>query len=247
MKINTIDRILIIFGVILIMLYGCTKDEKVNTEIQYHDKIMPLAEGNYWVYEDSIFVNGSHTHTEHSKIAITGSSTISHQGKKIIVYYWNWFEMPEDKPQIRKSLVRNEPEGLFYYGQKIGSTYSNISKTLFIKYPVDEGEEWAYKSGVIIKCVSSAKEFETKAGVFNVYKHKVVNPTAMGDMLAFTPETVANTRGETIQYLYYAPEIGYIGMKNIQNGEVILKRSLLEFSVEKDKELSKGMGCILSS
>ena len=226
--------ILLLFVAATVFLCGCSKDKKITPEVQFGDTIMPLAEGNYWIYRDSIYEGRELVDTEDSKIKITGSSLISYQGEQKRVYYWNWFEMPEDKPQSRKTLVRNDEGGLFYYGQKMGSSYSQLSQTLFIKYPVDTGQEWSYLQGAIIECISTSEEFETPAGIFDAYVYKVTSGWRSLPGFTDSADETARFRTAAIQYLYYVPDVGYVGMEAIENGGLVLRRHLKEYKVKQE-------------
>ena len=201
--------------IILVLTFGCDRRTKISVPTQFEDTILPLAEGNYWLFVDSTFVNGEPDSVFTKKMGITGATQISHQGDKKWVYHWTWFDMPEDKPQVRKSLVTNEPDGLVYYGQRMGASYTEFNRRMFIKYPAEEEEEWTYTQGAIVKCLSVSTPFETPSGVFNAHKYRM-------------------TLGEITQYLYYVPEVGYVGMEEVRNGQKVLSRRLTEYVVAVD-------------
>lgn len=218
MKIFRITSLIII--AILILIAGCSDRDTVKAGKQFSDTILPLAEDNYWIFEDSVFVDGEFDKLEIKKMGITGASQIGYAGETIWVYHWAWYDMPEDKAQIRRSLVRNEDEGLAYYGQKMGSSYTEFARRLFIKYPAEQGEEWTYTEGALIQCVSLETVYETPLGSFQAIEYRM-------------------TLGETVQYLYYVPEVGYVGMIEKNNGVIVRKRGLKEYQVDtEDKALS---------
>ncbi len=218
----------------ILIISNCSKDSKFRPDIQYNNTIMPLAVNNYWIYKDlGPLIN------RESKIGITGYNRIIYDNEKRTVFFWNWYNMPEDEPQTVKTLVRNEAEGLFYYGQQSGSAISDISRILFIKYPVTEGDEWVYADEVTIKCISESTQLPTELGYFDCYVYQITPQSEAGyrlisRLLGINQEKGFKGTEET--YLYYTPEVGYVGMRVIEDETVTLLRTLRDFYVQIPEE-----------
>jgi hypothetical protein len=235
----------------LLLLGGCSKDNGFVPEIQFTDSIMPLAVGNYWIYTDSTFVTHYPAFVDTTKIGITGYRNIKYDEEQITVYYWNWFNMPENVPQQRKNMVRNEEEGLIYYGQVVGSSVSPISRSLFIKYPVSVGEEWPYSSGYTLESISEAAPFTTPLGTFDCYVYLLVPPSRGGtghaDIISHFDIGGQRSDFEGLpRELYYVPEVGYVGMIIREEGQVVYRKTLVDYHVIQNEEIPRGMKHILA-
>ncbi len=206
-------KLAIFITLVMFTAVACSDRDTVKVGIQFTDTILPLAEDNYWIFEDSVFVAGEFDKVETKKMAINGASQVGYEGETIWVYHWTWYDMPEDKAQTRRSLVRNEEQGLAYYGQKMGSSYTELNRRLFIKYPVEPNEEWAYTQGAIVQCLALDNVFDTHIGQFETIEYKM-------------------TLGEIVQYLYYVPEVGYVGMVEKENGSITRIRRLKDYHIE---------------
>ncbi|MBW6516166.1 MAG: hypothetical protein K0B81_06080 [Candidatus Cloacimonetes bacterium] len=222
----------------LLLVFSCSNDSIKDPGIQFYNTIMPLALDNYWLFND-ITYQPPYTWEEESKIEITGFRKVTYNGNEVIVFFWNWYDIETDTPQNRKTLVRNEEEGLYYYGQQIGSTVSDIRRLLFIKYPVSLGDEWEYIDGVSIKCISVSTTIETPLGEIDCYAYEIIPDTkedyrALSSMLGINRES--SIRNEEITYLYYKPEVGYVGMDIYEGEELVFKRRLAEFNVRVPEE-----------
>ena len=218
----------------LMIFNGCSKDEKRVAEIQYQDRIMPLAVDNYWLFDDVTY-DSPYEWEEVSKIGISGFRSVTYDSIPTTVYYWNWYDMPQDRPQERKNLVRNEDEGLFYYGQQIGSAISEIRRLLFIKYPVSEGEEWVYADDASIRSVSVSTVIETPLGDLDCLVYEIIPVSEEGRSFIATQFGINRKfyqRNEIITYLYYKPEVGYVGMDIYEGEELIFKRRLSDYYVK---------------
>jgi hypothetical protein len=224
---------IILLSLSLLLFVSCSKDGEKSPGIQYHDTIMPLAVGNYWVFADTTFQD-PYLISETSKISISGYSNIKYNSESFPVYHWNWYDMPEDVPQQRKNLVRNEAEGLFYYGQKIGSSLSEIDRKMFIKFPVNPAAEWNYTGGLTIKCLSTSTLFPTPLGDIECYVYELIPDTRegyriMSALLGYDFDTAERDNEETL--LYYSPEIGYVGM-TVNGGTENFVRTLTDFRAQ---------------
>ncbi len=240
-------KIILLF-VSLLAITACSKDSKSTPNIQYSGVIMPLAVDNYWVYADTTFEE-TITQTDTTKIGITGHRKITHQSVRKLVYYWNWFEMPEDIPQLRKNLVRNEQEGLIYYGQKSGSEISDINRKLFIKYPAQVDDQWIYTEDVSLRCVSVSTVFSTPLADFDCHVYQIIPESEEGYRMVSSLLNYKHfeaSRDDQITYLYYAPEVGYVGMTVMQGDEEKFTRTLIDYQVKTPDERSTLRGRVLS-
>lgn len=218
----------------LLFFNACSRETVRIPKPQFHNCIMPLAVDNYWIFSDTSYELPNAV-TETSKIGITGYKRIKYNDERVFVYFWNWFDMPEDTPRKRKTLVRNEQQGLFYYGQKVDSQVTEITRLPFIKYPVEVDEEWTYAADVLIRCLSVSTEYSTPLGDFNCYVYQLVPPSnRVGSVLNsfFGLKLDYHHRNNPVTKLYYTPEVGYVGMTITEDNELIFRRELTEYYVE---------------
>ena len=227
---------------LLLLLISCSKDNKFIPDVQYTNRILPLAIGNYWVYTDSVFTIGQTATVDTTKFGITGYRHITYNNQRETVYYWNWYNMPEDIPQRRRNLVRNEEDGLMYYGQVIGSAVSTINRSLFIKYPVVVGNEWPFTGGYSIENISVSTLFETPVGVFDCYVYSVTPPYSNRGHEGSNIQSLVHETFERSEYanlpqeLYYSPEVGYVGMIVRNEGTIVYKKTLIDYYVQQEDE-----------
>jgi len=230
---------IILLLTVLILFTACSEDSTIDPGVQYHDTIMPLAVDNYWVFADSTFNPPHEPVVDTTKIGITGFREITYEGEKHIVYFWNWFRMPENTPQTLKNWMRNEEEGLIYYGQQIGSWTSDVNRILFLKYPAEVGDEWAYTDAFTIRCVSTSSNFSTPLGDFDCIVYRVIPNESNRDessILLTGSNTSVPQRDEEVRHLYFAPEFGYIGETTTVNGELKATKTLVDYNVQIPEE-----------
>lgn len=231
-------KILILLTV-LITFIACSDDTTTDPGIQYQDTIMPLAVDNYWVFADSTFNPPHAPVVDTTKIGITGYREINYEGEKLPVYFWNWFRMPENTPQSLKNWMRNEEEGLIYYGQQSGSWSSEVNRILFLKYPAEAGDEWEYTEAFNIRCISTSSSFTTPLGDFDCVVYRVIptgsNRREASDLLE-RPYASTTSRDEEVRQLYFAPEVGYVGETTMVNGELKATKTLIDYQVQISEE-----------
>ncbi|GAB4126979.1 MAG: hypothetical protein Fur0015_00560 [Ignavibacteriales bacterium] len=226
--------IIILIG--FIFFIGCDKNKDKNrTEPDNNttDNIMPFKVGNFWNYVDSSFADdGTFLNEDYSKLGISGKETINYKGKQIEMYYWNWYDMNTYEPRESKWLVTNESTGIYFYGGKYYNKNFVFEKSLSIKFPVVAGESWqkinysSYSSDstfkvsdtVTISCVSVSEKFQTDAGNLDCYVYHYPSNSLYGP---------------SDTYIYYAVNVGYVGLIMKYNGQVVYKKKMTNYSLQK--------------
>ena len=167
-----------------IIFYGCM-DVDDNGWINSQGVLIPLAVGNYWVYEwvryDSL---GNETIIDTIRVNICNSTIVN--GTR--VYYWSWDDSYEDA-----TLIANLTGGVYDFGivyndsvhlhDTLGTHY------LWLKYPASVGETF-YSSAEndSMTVVSISRPIMVPAGLFTCYEYIY----------------------DYDQHVYFAPNHGYI-------------------------------------
>lgn len=227
---------LILLLTALLLINGCSEDDVVVPDSQYTDTIMPLAVDNFWTYADTTY-NETNGIEAFSKIGITGYRRITYDNERFFVFLWTGFDMPEDTPRLRSNLVNNEAQGLFYYGQQIDSQTTELNRRLFVKYPAEEGDEWIFTNDTSIRCISVSTPFLTPLGIFDSYVYETASNegTRFFSSLIGIEET-PSLRNNEVTHLYYAPEVGYVGMTRSIDDEITFRRTLIGYYVQEPQE-----------
>lgn len=213
----------------VISLYSCKKVTK-SSDIQ-EDVICPLSYGNYWTYQDSVWNSdtGEFIYVSENKIGITGTTTVTIDGSEYLGYHWNYYDTDTSIPFDYKFICINSEDGLWYLGGQSSNTLF-ISKSLWIKYPVDVGDSWPFEiiyydgtndnffimETVIVQCIAKNEKFITDLGEFEciVYHY------------------YSNRHGGRDTYLYYLPNIGMVGSLHKKGDIIYRKRKLTSYNLE---------------
>lgn len=230
----------ILFGFVFLLLFvlGCQKNETpVGNEENQTAVLVPLAVGNQWSFIDSTFsaANGAFVGRDSSRLGITGSTSIQHQGASVEVFYWNWANPRTGVAYDYKWLTRNEPDGRYLYGGQSSKGTYVLGKFLSERHPVTAGQTWqniriVYRSSdstfavgdtVQMSCRAVDEQFTTLVETFKcvVYSYQ---------------QTVTTTGGTTIREtcVYYAPNIGYVGLVGYTNGVRDFKKTLSSYKLQ---------------
>lgn len=217
--------------VLTVLMVGCEKEENpVDPGERKTDVVMPLAVGNYWSYTDSIFnTNGGFIARDSSRLVITGSASVQAQGAPAEVYFWNWMNLRTGVADDWKWLTRNEPDGRYMYGGVSSKGTTVLGKYLAEKFPVTAGTTWqrvnivarqdstfALGDTVQMRCNSVDEPFPTPAGSFKciVYYYQQTSGTAVRET-----------------WLYFAPNVGYVGLVGRLNGITTFRKSLSAYQI----------------
>jgi hypothetical protein len=222
------------------LLFACAKKEEPLPAAS--TGLVPLKVGNSWTYIDSTFNSNGFGSSDTSLLKITGSKTITWQGKPYLVFLWTWVN--PIFPQY-SFFAGNESDGLYFFGGTNGHTDYVIAKSLFGKFPVTEGESWMYErigyglhdssfyvdDTLPVQCISVGFPFKTAAGTVSsfVYRETDTGPVMLSPLrtglAGFTDAT-----GSTMQtHNYFNPAIGFVGMVKTFNGELRFRKTLLSY------------------
>jgi hypothetical protein len=224
-----IKRLIALSVLFLLIIIGCKKDDSPSGPGSTTTVIVPLKNNNTWTFIDSTFNSlGTYVSKDTSLLGITGSQTITYLGQNLETFYWNWKDLHANKYNDIRWLVRVESDGLNFYGGKSSKGTYVLGKTVSIKYPVNAGDTWTHYSylgksdstfyiGDTLQCTCLATEevFHTAVGDFKSVVVKQVSTKSTGWVL-----------------LYYAPNVGYIGLKNYSSANIVtFKKTLMAYSL----------------
>lgn len=229
---------------VLLFVSGCSKDEDRFSYWgnQSENVLMPFYNYNTWTYVDSVFVSDISVHQ--TKLQITGSRVYTVDDEKKRLFFWNWYKVEDGvpvEPTNQISLLRNEDEGLYFFGQIYQGLTSAINQRLFLQYPTEEGNVWPYIMSNIfeVETISLSENVETDAGQFETIKYKVYDTSGRG---IFSSELYRflglselshfeDTRQESFLYLYYTPDIGYVAMEEYVQGNLVQRKTLKSYLI----------------
>lgn len=220
-----------LISILSVLLLGCDSDNNPTTsEFLQNGVIVPLKVGNYWSYIDSSFTeNGILEKVDSSTLSITGYSDVSYKGSNLQVFHWTWIF--EGQSSNFSWLFRNETDGLYSYGTRSLDSNYIYDKSLLFKYPVKVNDSWQniehysspgdtiyYSDTIAYTCISINEKFITPGGVFSciVYNSKRNNNYDFYD-----------------SYIYFAKNIGYLGLLTKKNGIVTFKKVLSSYNLTK--------------
>ena len=255
MKKYRIIIVLIVFAAVL-GLISCTNSvdsDRSTTPVK--KSICPLAVGNYWLFIDSSFTDTIPT-VDTSKVGISESISFKFNNLDYNVFCWNWYTLPGNTPRDYKWLYVNDSSGLWNIGC-ISASDTLLKTSLKLKYPitVNGDNSWAYykiehnstdnnfilSDSLAMTCKSTNAMYSTPAGTFSCYMYhyerNMYRATRHGGINEdkFIDEEKNNYRGEQTPadiYLYYAPDIGYVGYERKERGTVTFKKVLLKYNIQ---------------
>jgi hypothetical protein len=209
--------------------------------------IMPLKTGNHWTFVDSLFnTSGVFVGADTSTLSITGQKTVNYQSTPYDVFLWTWVD-----PHLAgfSWLAWYGDDGLYMLGGTSPKGDYVLCKSHEVQYPVNVNEQWdAYsisvstfdsvfhiRDTVTMTCTSTNTPFPTPVQNFTCYTFqytwivpsKAVSP--MASRSRYSKPGSANVPSVTT--LYYAPDIGYVGLTDHENGILTYKKTLLSYAV----------------
>lgn len=195
-----------------------------------------MGVGYSWTYIDSTFnSDGSFYRADSSRLAITGTTSISVDNNSVQVYYWSWFDFKAKTYGVDRWLISNE-NGFTLYGVKDADSTHLWSPALSFKYPVNANESWTHINHVITldakdsiigiekdtvntTCNSIAADFQTGIGTQKCYKY-----SEMMD-------------GYEMSYFFVLNK-GLVGMIQKKNNVVLQKKILKSYSLVTNSKIS---------
>ncbi len=238
---------LILTLLLLAIFASCSKkkEDSSDTPATENQVLMPFKVGNYWEYIDSIFNNGVFSGLDTTRLTITNSKSITFEGKSLEVFYWTW---DAASGQVISWFVRNDSDGLCFYGGTNGHEDFIIAKCLTWKYPVNTGDSWetthiAYNSypdsvfNIIdtsqTECLSTSTLFRTMSGELKCIFYKDVPNSAK--MTETSPDGIFGSavQDRTLKEIlaYYKPGLGFIGYIQKIDGVIRIKKTLSTYKL----------------
>jgi len=214
------------------VIYSCEKDETEGIN-DLKKLIQPLEVGYNWTFIDSTFDNeGTLTKVDTSTVSVIGSEIVNYDGKQIELFFWKW-DFYE-----RIWLYVNEEENLYKYGLRDDNKNYIITQSLNQPYPVNIGDTWSsyhfnlqVENDTTFGVIRDTTEYEC------IYKDYTLN-TKIGNLECIVKHT-SDDLGE--RYIYYSPNIGYVGLENRVDGIIRFKKTLMNYDFSRKQDLSKVM------
>ncbi len=202
----------IAFAIVVILctslLVGCSDVKEIVIAPEKPQEIIPLAVGNYWVYEVSHYHNPDsliRLHTERWSVES--------------VVYRNeatWYRILIESDEDRWRYFRNNEFGL------IELRLSPESADLLYKYPVDSSEQWEIGWDYILGALST-EDVEVDAGIFTSCVHYLQSDNIVIDWQNYLESWIK-------------PDIGIVRSKRYTNNpymmDAYVKHELVEYHVE---------------
>ncbi|GEM_PF-5381155 len=194
------------------LFFGCD-DEPVSPE-EIAGRIQPLAVGNEWHFIDSIYKSGT-VSTGETIIKVSAKSVLS--GEEV----FNW-QVFGGNQLLRTNLVNTGVNGLWHYGEIIGSDSLFIKKQ-WAKYPVQIGESFTEPRFTYDDINHSFSQTDTWTWTC-INKDYIITLQDGTKIKCIVFKTVDKTGSEV--NILYSENIGYAGWITIVNGEVVFKETL---------------------
>lgn len=231
------DNFIILTAAFVLVFNSCNADSSDSNK----GNILPLANGNEWVFSDSIFSIASSKVSEGPRVSSVGRRsrskriqsysldssrtyvsdllTISYQNKPVDVFAIKWFESLSSQPDgvSLTYFERNESEGLVIYGFGQAGR-DTVLRSLDLKYPVKVGDAW----------LRTTAFFDNSSWIlFNDSVDCISTDYSYLTQIGTFDCIVYRTRiGESAFYEYYVPEVGLIGNLNDFQQRVLRRYSL---------------------
>lgn len=219
--------IIFVIGIFTILLFQSCKKTPTDSSNELTNVILPLADGNYWTYIDSVwhFYTFDFRWEREIKVGITGTTKVNVDDNEYMGYYFNNYDLDLITPSENKSIYTNDELGLWSLGAESPSNIF-LSRNLVIKYHVEVGDSWPYQ---IIGYDAEEKPFiKETVNVHCISKDELVS-TVAGDYYCILYHYFENTYGDDV-YLYYAPNIGLVAREVKKNGRLYIKWLLKFYS-----------------
>ncbi len=209
----------LILLVCLMWIAGCglvgNDEKKLREMLAPENELIPLAVGNYWVYEQWLI---DPTWLDTVRTEVMDVQDIIVEGTKIRSFGTHRFRYDE-RPRADALLSRtaNGPDGYYSLGFVIPSgSLLTLSQGLFYKYPAIVGESWqtttvlfhnqsgdlSFGNTRTIELLDTTKTVETPAGVFeNCYVY-VFNDFRTATLL--------------YHHMYIKPKVGIVGVDTFE-------------------------------
>lgn len=194
------------------------------------DVICPLYVGAAWKYIDSTFTSsGVFSSRDSSMLAIIGKNTISYQSQNLEMFFWNWINLRTYKPQNYSWLVRNENDGLVFYGGYFRTQSTILGRALNIKYPVSINDSWNSPRHVFYPSDSTFKVADTTKMICISTNQIFITPAGSMNCYVYTYQRKYTKSGQAMtddNCVYYVRNKGYVGMVVKTNGIMVFKKVL---------------------
>lgn len=209
------------------------------------DEILPLEVGNRWRYVVEDFdPQMKEVALDTTQLEISGKRLFDIDGKTEELFYWQWRNLDTGNYKTTKWLKANQTDGAWLYGSiKEAEQDTLIYPSLHIKYPALSGDVWYVKNSDNKFEEYSCKKTEYNLNTFygdvtcNEYHYKnIYRKDISQDFIDFynLPKSLFDAKDTKIYDFktYYAPNIGYVGMKVYVNDELKWQELLLDFVIE---------------
>jgi hypothetical protein len=235
-KLLQIDILIAIF-IMSITLTSCDLTgpepvESLDELISPENEFIPLAVGNYWVYEQWYYGDPTWLDTVRNEILFTHDIIVENTKVHAYgIYRFRYDERPREDALV--PLAANGPEGYYILGSRTPTdSLYKLNEGLRYKYPASIGDTWEYtqviynrQSGEFrlgntrtIQLIDTTKTVETPAGDFeNCYVYR------------FNDFYIAST---LIHYFYIKPMIGIVGVDTyVADDDLYGQQRLLEYEI----------------
>lgn len=144
----------IILIAILLLVYSCDENNNITESsssriITYGNEIMPLAVGNVWEYKEYEYQNSKLLAERIMKIEVLDKIFVDVDGEKIEVYKLKESRILNgDDENGVYFILRNENDTIYWLGHSLENNDEYyINKTIYVKYPIEVGENWIQNHG----------------------------------------------------------------------------------------------------
>jgi len=222
---------------VLLFLFSC---EEYNP--QFEHTLIPLNDGNTWIYEENVYNETGIVNTDTSTVTIDGITGLSVEGEEVCAYEIRAF----DGNNITTTYLGKEQDGIYDYGfvadenflfdngYKVEYLCEEIPtyRGLYAKFPVIQKERWIYRYkelknnqvddkiiitevliSVMVECITVDEEINCEAGSFHCIGYKY------GDDENYTLE-------------YFKFKLGLVKSESYENGKLVHDKTLIAYDLK---------------
>jgi len=236
-KIKLLQKdIFIAIFITIIALAGCDLTgpepaEPLEKLISPENELIPLAVGNYWVYEQWYYGDPTWLDTVRNEILFTHDIIVENTKVQTYgTYRFRYDERPRDDALV--PLAANGPEGYYILGSRTPTdSLYKLNEGLFYKYPASTGDTWEFTQVIYnrqseemrlgntgtIKLIDTTKTVETPSGDYeNCYVYR------FNDFRTFST---------LVHHVYIKPMVGIVGVDTYVGNDLYGQQRILKYEL----------------
>lgn len=229
-------KLLIFFIPIIIMLTGCglldsDNDERLHELEKPEVELIPLAVGNYWVYEQWQ-IEPTWLDTVRNKVLLKRDVIIENTKVQAYgTYRFRYDQQPREDALI--TLSANGTEGHYSLGFDAPfDSLNRLTKGLRYKFPANPGDAWEHTAIVYNLTEQELRIGETRTFTLMDTTKTVVTPAGIFENCYVYRFFDFQTASLVRHYMFIKPMVGLVGVDSYAGEDLYAQQRLLEYNIE---------------